>query len=528
MAINIKDSPSILTMVHGYTPFTPDAGIFCGGYQGPLYPNPSTFIIPDFEFSTLLFQNPVATQYTMLNTGDVYDSGFGPGNPGIHYGNPGHLLGILDTFWRMSYGLAVIDAARNSSEAFSITPAVEIIIPLLKFTDGTFDGTISTVTIDRSDLYPAFSEIPSDYLGAFVEDGELVLNPRTSEPFVFGGAKHAPSVTPINLELLFRNVSLDSYYGLPEIFQGYYSNLADYADDFAGQITVELTSDGPWGTDGSLIADLPNPIDDPVDFPTGDNDTVFVEDAGLYGEYEYLNKCKSLSVLESLRLMTASTAFHKPNEIQYEYRSLTELNSVTNLLPIQMNGLKYYYTLDTAAFPRQSWTLAGGIVYVSYAICDVCINTFQKDSINLSFDADITTIDDIASILNHRNVSRQFKFIYSMTNKFGWDRKWYNLTDNTESSEESQENFYISQTLDNGVPPDALGEFPILPTSTDFSFSKNFEVGNGLHTIRARMIVKSKVLIDVGQPFFNGYEQLTLNLNITGANVNLSSNFVQL
>jgi len=528
MASNIIDMPAVLTMVNGYTPFTPDAGIFCGGYQGPLYPNPSTFFLPGLIFNTLPFQGMVASPYTMKNTGDVYDSGFGVGNPGINYLNPGHLLGIMDTFFRMSYGLGVIESARDASESFTADPSIDMTFPFLKFTDGTFDGGRNQVTISRLNLYPTYSEIPSNYLSAFVDDGTLALNPRTDEPFVFDGTKHQPSVSAIDLELLFRNVSTDSYYGLPEIFQGYFSNLYTSAQELETKVDIELTSDGPWGIDGTLISDLPNPIEDPDDFPTGDNDTVFAEDAGLFGEYGYSNQCKALSVADSLKLMTGLSVFHKPNDIQYEYRSLTELNSVVNVLPVQINGLKYYYTLDTAAFPRQSWTLAGGIVYTSYIICDVCFNTFQLDNIEISVDGDISTIDDITSTLNHRNVARQVKLITSVTNKFGWDRKWYGVEDNIQQDVQSQENFYISQTLNNGVPPDALVPFPLLTTSTDFDLTKTIEIGNGLHAVRARIIVKSKVLIDVGQPFFNGYEQLNLNLNITGENVNLSTSFVQL
>jgi len=529
MASNIKNVPSMLTMVHGYTPFTPDAGIFCGGYQGPLYPNPSTFVIPGFSFDTSLYQNPVATPYTMAASGDdPYDSGFGIGNPGINYRNPGHILGILDTYGRMSYGLSIIKASRDALESFSITPGVTINLPLLKFVDGTFDGTISNITINLSNLYPIYTEIPSDYLNAFVEDGELVLNPRTGEPFVFGGTKHTPTSTNIDLETLFRNVSLESYYGLAEIYQGFYSSLANQAFNLESQVVIELTSDGPWGTENTLISSLPNPINDNSNFPQGDNSTIFVEDAGFFGEYEYLNKCKSMSVSDSLKLMTGSTLFHKANDIQYEYRSLTELNSVINVLPVQINGLKYYYTIDTSSSPRPSWDSAGGIVYVSYLICDIVLNTFQKDNIEISVDGNITTIDDINSPLNHRNVSRQVSFINSLTNKFGWDRKWYDLDDNIVQSIENQDNFYISKTLQDGVPPEASSVFDILPTSTDFSFTKTHIIGNGLHTIRSRIIVKSKVLIDIGQPFFNGYEQLTLNLNINGGNVNLLTSFIQL
>lgn len=525
MATPIGNAPSVLTMINGYTPFTPDAGIFCGGYQGPLYPNPSTFIIPEFVFDVLPFQNPVATAYTMKNTGDVYDSGFGIGNPGIKHRNPGHILGIIDTFGRMSYGLGIIKAARQGIQSFDIDPVADISLPFTKLLS---TGGSSPVTIGSSNLYPAYSEIPSDYLKRFVVNQILVLDPRTAEPYVFDGAKNVPDTAEIGLEFLFRNVLSRSYIGLPESLRAYFSILTQEADNFNTQTVLTLTSNRLGGTGGQLLVDLPNPIEDVAVFPTGDNTAVFLEDADLYGPYEYINKCKSLSVLDSLKLMTGTSEFHQINETKYEYRSLTELNSVINILPVQINGLKYYYTIDTASNTYPSYDLVGGIVFVSYFICDICINTFQKKTISIDFTANITSQDDVTSALNHRNVLRQFLFSHSLTNKFSWDRKWFGLPDKTESGTESQSNFYISQSLKNGFPPDAADQsFATLPTTTNFNRGGTFTPEDGLNTIRARIIVKSKALIEFGQPTVNGYEQLNLDLNINGENIALSVPFTQ-
>jgi hypothetical protein len=526
MAVNLGDSPVILTLIKGYGPFTPDAGIFCGGYQGPLYPNPTTFVIPDFIFNLRPYMDSSPTRYTMQNTGDVYDSGFDKGDPGIKYGNPGHLLGILDTFGRMSYGLGVIKAARQGIESFDIQPVQDINIPFTKLITLT---TTQDVTIGLADIYPAYSEIPTKYLIGFVVDGELILDPRTSEPYVFGGTKYSPDTNEINFDSLFNNLLLRSYVGIPETFREYFSILANNANDFNLQEAVTLSSDQLGGTPGQLIVDLPNPIEDVDVFPTGDNSTVFPEDADFFGEYEYINECASMSVSNSLKALTGISSFHQNTETNYEYRSLTELNSVINILPVQINGLKYYYTIDTSSATYPSYPLNGGIVYVSYCICDICFTTFQKDIITINCSANIETIDDVLDNFSHKNVLRQFLVSHSVTNNFSWDRKWFDISSEDSSDITSEDNFYISESLDDGLEPDADPGFDILPVSNDFSSNLVLPIGDGSHTVRVRIIIKSKVLTDFGQPDgINGYEQLTLGLTINSANINISKDFVQL
>lgn len=530
MSTQILNSPVLLTLVNGYTPFTPDAGIFCGGYQGPLYPNPTTFIIPDFKFDVVPFQNPVATAYIMKNTGDVYDSGFGIGNPGIKYRNPGHILGILDTFCRMSYGLGIIQAARQGIESFDINPIIDIVLPFKKI-NSVGPGGVVDITRGFSDLYPAYSEIPSDYLKQFVVDQILVLDPRTDEPYIFGGTKCIPNTNKIDLELLFDKILLRSYVGLPEIFRTFFTDLNSSISDFNNQKIVQLSFDGPWGKEGTLIADLPNPLEDLPEWlidSRANNIEVFADDAGyLDGDgiphkYNYINQCTTIAVPQAKKILTGNEDFHQNSETVYEYRSLTELNSVINLLPIQTHALQYYYTTDyqDGSLPP-TFDRPGGIVFVSYLICDICFTTFQKDEISISVTSEINNLDRslifnyFATDILTFNSERQFLFASSVTNKFAWDRKWFGIEDN-EQTETFEDGVFTTKYYDNF----ALGWTQDFIESSPFSANRTLVVGDGAHTIRGRIILKSKCAMDatfgIHSPFFTfNFEQLKLDLNIT-------------
>jgi len=534
MSTQILNSPVLLTLVNGYTPFTPDAGIFCGGYQGPLYPNPTTFIIPDFKFNVIPFQNPVATAYTMKNIGDVYDSGFAIGDPGIKYRNPGHILGILDTFCRMSYGFGIIQAARQGIESFDISPIIDIVLPFKKI-NSVGPGGIIDITRGLSNLYPAYSEIPSDYLKQFVVSQTLVLDPRTSEPYIFDGAKHVPNTNKIDLELLFDKVLLRSYIGLPESLRIFFNNLSSSINDFNNQKIVQLSSDGPWGTAGTLIADLPNPMDDLDQWvldSLANNTTVFPEDADFIDvvKYNYINKCTTIAAPQAKKILTGNEDFHQNSETVYEYRSLNELNGVINLLPIQTHKLQYHYTLDLDGVAPPEFDRVGALVFMSYLICDICFTTFQKDEISISITSEINNLDR-SLIFNYFttdvltfNSERQFLFASSITNKFAWDRKWFGIEDN-EQTETFADGVFTTKYLIPGP-----GWTQNFIESSPFSSNRTLVVGDGAHTIRGRIILKSKVAMDsffdTGNPIVQfGYEQLKLNLNISVGDLTLVHSF---
>jgi len=519
MAISILDSPTIFTCVHGYNPFTPDAGIFCGGYQGPMYPNPMTLILPDIDFDPKQFQRAMATPYIMKNTGDIYE-GIGVGNPSINYRNPGHILGIMDTYGRMSYGIGIIKAARDEELGSTITPPVTITLNLLKL-GPDLHSSPATLTFDN--LYPSFSEKPSDYLDAFTDGDSLLLDPREDEPYIFTGTKHQPIVNLIDMQSIFLNILTRSYYGIPETFQEAMSGLVDTASDFNNDIVIELTTDGLGGTIGQQVDSLPNPIDDmsQIDQPASPVIEFLSDDLG---QYEYKNKCNAINVVDALKITTGEDQFHPAINNTYEYRTLTELNSVINILPVQTHALKYVFEADTT---NTIWPLVSCAYYVQYFICDICINTFQKGSITIGGNARITSLEsDLSSPLLLTHVERQFLLSTSLTNKFTWDRAWFGLDEINTTSILEQNNFYLSEAIEDDTIAIAPGlDYDLLTPFTDFGFNKSFNVGDGAHSIRTRIIAKSKVLSFFGQPTVNGHELLELTLNIDGINFNLTYNF---
>jgi len=493
---------SMFLAINGYHPFNPDAGIFAGGYQGPLYPNPTKLISPETGFNPLIYQNPVATAYTMKNTDDVYDSGFGPGNPGINYRNPGHLLGIIDTFGRMSYGLNILKAARDLSIIGQIGPSINISIPLLKFSQGVFDGTVSSVLINLSDIYPAYSEIPSDYLNAFILDGELVLDPRTDEPFVFDGIKYQPNTSIINLELLFRNISLESYHGIPELFQQYFQDMVIFANQmettsenrgewFARFLLVDSPTLGTQFDDafGSLllfdptaqhiISLLNNPVEEPLQY-------------GDHSGDGYTNKLEILTREEALTLMTGENQFHKINDTQYEYRSLTELNSVINIIPIQTHAFQWDGLISSEL--ETSSPLGITRSFFSISITDVVLNIIGNINIpsviingNIRMIKESTggNIGPFTIAPAEMAIQRNMAISTSHTNTFTWDKSWFGPDFMPSYNEKSYNEQEYEQEFFTGPASDTVN-IPI----TQFDFSHTFTLKPGNNCIRFRLITQ--------------------------------------
>jgi hypothetical protein len=494
---------SMFLAINGYHPFSPDAGIFCGGYQGPLYPNPTKLIAPETGFNPLTFQNPDATPYRMASSGDAYYPGLGIGNPGINYRNPGHLLGIIDTFGRMSYGLSVLKAARDLSISSQIDPSVNINIPLLKFTEGTFDGAIDPIQMSLSDIYPAYSEIPSDYLRTFIESEELVFNPRTNEPFVFGGEKYKPNTNNINLELLFRNVSLESYQNLPELFQQYFQDMVTFANQmeltsenrnewFARFLLIDSPLPGTQFYDaiGSLlffdstapriVSLLNNPVEEPLDFGNG------------YSGDGYTNKLEVLTREEALTLMTGENQFHNINNNQYEYRSLTELNSVIDIIPIQTHAFQWDGLISS--IPDTLNPLGITRTFFSVSFTDVILNIIGNINIpQITINGNIRMIKESTGgnigpftiAPAEMALQRNMAVSTSHTNAFTWDKSWFGVDRMPSYNETSYETQNYEQQFFTGSAPDTV-EIPI----TQFDFSHTFTLRPGNNCIRLRLITQ--------------------------------------
>jgi hypothetical protein len=534
-SVRLIDAPSVVAIINGYTPFTPDGGIFCGGYQGPLYPNPTTLISPKTKFNPYDYMGgngnmPTVTSRSLPNTGDRY-RGLGKGNPGIRYKNPGHILGVIDTYCRMSYGLGFYKLLRLGQASYSFAPLIDVQIPFKVLNN---NGSLDNKTIGMAELYPYFSPSPNSWLFAYVPNifynTKTTFNPRTFEPFVFDGSGPETGGSSISFEALFGGVYIRSYFDTIPYFRALFEEMATLIAGIYNFNTFEegLVDDetGPWALEGTLVADLPcpaKPIEGSPWHESSINPTLGTLNAHPegtdYGEwaypispFHYYNACKTLSAPEALLLLTGSPDYHENRpgtpSANYEYRSLTELNAVVNLLPIQTNSFLYSFgakwdSVPPSLLPFAESTPITAATQVVYSICDICFTTFVPGSITISVNAEIENYVRrwfMAASLGggqetfFANSERRFIFSTSVTNNFGWDRDWFGVQGESVNTVWAAEGVFTAG--------ERLGEQEDIQTTTTFKDLSKFESvanltipeGGGSRTVRARLILQSKTM----------------------------------
>lgn len=488
-----NEFPAMFLAYNGYSPFTPDANIFAGGYQGPLYPNPMTLILPIIGFNPGIYPNLTPTEYTMKTGGDFYE-GLGVGNPGIKYGNPGHILGILDIYLRMSYGLNILDAARTAFSSSNIGEAVSVVLPFRSVSTG------DVRLVGSDDLYPAFADKPDTYVGASVGPGGLQFDPRTNRftPFTFDGVKYKPTTALIDFNTLFASVALNSYEEIIPQFRTLFGQLATFANQFATE-NEELLAEMPFGTN---VVDTPKAIDLVSGFSSLTGRTV---EFAVNQPTHWKHIGTPLSVENAMSVLTEESEFHQVNDTTFEYRSLTELNSVVNILPIQTYGMRFAFLTDNPEIDIG----AGNQVryYVNFSITDMVINilSFEQNKtvdINgfsrVNFDGILHVPESILFNTPEFNVEigRQFLSSFSHTNSFSWDKAWLGL-----------------EAFDNTT--DLLTEFRDVglatPRTRTFNFNKTISLQPGNNIVRMRLITQTVALMNVAD---SKPDDITLQVNI--------------
>lgn len=510
-ATSLPDNKLMSLVLNGYNPFQPECGIFCGGYQGLLYPNPTTLVYPGFDPYAHI--NPVASEYIP----DIFYTGLGVGNPGIDYKNPGHILGLLDTFARMSYGINILQAIHTGGGGGGgIGPAVNISIPCM-------DATGSATTLGINDIYPSLCEIPSDWIDGFMNwgDGTIEPDPRPYVSFSPVEDGHIPILNPINAEQLnrlFADKSIFSYLGMPQYLRTIIESLASAAAALASKTSFEFTLDSPHYFDNYSHQD------EYGEFPSIDDlDHHVLSEDGIF-----IHHCKTLSPLESLKVLTGEDNYHDGQNGQNEYRSLTELNAVVNIVPIHTVGATYW--LDDHA-PRQIIHPDGSITYevddqtsrafmaVSYMISDLLINVSDIPS-NDDPEPGTVTIDGrviVRSIVTDVAAyhlwtkSRKFAFpppgeivtktygnpqflrkavsiVMSMTNQYTWDQTWLGVGLINDGDTVYED---ISRQTEDGGDSDIGFEY-LDQSDLVTSFSKTFALSPGCNSIRMRIFGKNR------------------------------------
>jgi len=530
---DIRQNKLMSLAAHGYNPFQPDLGIMCGGYPGPLYPNPTTLIYPGFD--PYLYINPTPTIYTP----DIDYTGLGVGNPGIDYKNPGHILGLLDTFSRMSYGIAMwnnIYAGNDIDGGFS--PVVNIEIPFIDMENE--DGTY----LKTSDIYPSLSEIPTDWVNSFeiLSNGRVVPDPRPLSAFVTYPA-NLPSFTTIDEDQfyrLFNNKTVLSYIGMPQYLREVIANMYEYARTMDEQVELPFTIPDEEAADFNFYSDQASWHTDLPENYKGERNS----------KGKMFIQCKSLDPTNALKVLTGSDEYHDGDGELNDYRSLTELNSVVNLLPAQMVGAQFW--TDTKGYmesfsPIGGWSYYVGpetgrtFTYTSYMIVDFVINVSdlpinfddpESGEVTINGEAIIRSpISDPTSYyytesstwffspahvpphdpIEYNNyeygcgqsLKKTARINMSMKNKFGWDSRW--LGNELSEDQHSEFDEFEDVATEGGIVP-GVGFITCDQSDLIVPFDYTFVLAAGCTAIRLRAYLQNRHSIDmIPAPLFNPF-----------------------
>jgi hypothetical protein len=513
---NLPDNKLMSLALQGYGPFQPDVGIFCGGYQGPLYPNPTTLVggrglaIGSYPtFNPYLYTNPIISTYQMSNN---YD-GLGVGNPGIDYKNGGHILGLIDTFARMSYGIGVLQAIYDGNDGTeNISPAINISIPIISISE---EGA---TTLGTEDIYPFLCEVPTDWLNGFAvaANGRITPDPRKLAQFPSPGGGHTPSTNPIDeiaLNDLFGDKTVLSYIGMPQYLRTVIESLSSVANNLSNKTELEFTL-----SDAAYFNQYCH------------QSSFFAEPPDEHYERTSEGKCYVQCIVQepelALKTLTGSSDYHDGVNGQNEYRSLTELNSVVNLVPLLMVGATYW--TDTKGyhyiFPPGDYIIddqsGRAFIVASYMIADLVINV---SDVPIDFPGTVT-IEGEATV--HSLITDPTAYYYtetrrllpvppftepgeiittefgcaqslrknidiemSATNEFTWDKSWLGgplERDRASFSDEIEED-----TPTGGAEP-GTGFVTLDQSDLVVPFSKVFTLNPGCTSIRMRAFIRNR------------------------------------
>lgn len=517
---DLRENKLISLALHGYTPFCiPDIGILCGGYQGPLYPNPTTLTYPGFD--PYQYTIPAPTIYFP----DTNYTGLGVGNPGIDYKNPGHILGLLDTFGRMSYGLAMWQLIYDGNDINGdIDPVTNIQIPFINMTEE--GGTV----LDLNDIYPSLSELPTDWINSFeiLSNGRVQPDPRPMSAFANSPAHTAifSAIDEDQFNRLFTDKTVFSYIGMPQYLRSVIETLSNAASamesqsEFGFMLPDEEAADFNYYSHQSLWhQDLPTNY-------KGERDS----------EGKIFVQCKSATPAVALKTLTGEDTYHSGDDNLNEYRSLTELNSVINLMPAHMIAATYW--TDTKGYmsrytPIGGWEYYVGpetgrdFVFASIMIVDLTINisdipidledqepgevTIQGEAIIHSpisnptdyyYGEDSTWYYSPAHIPPHdpieyhdyeygcrQSLRKTIRINTSMTNSYGWDKIW--IGGGETNGQDSEYETFEDEVLDGGIEP-LTGFETCDQTPLTVSFTHNYTMGAGCTAIRMRAFLQNR------------------------------------
>lgn len=540
MASSVLDSKPLLLSMHNVYPFMPEAGIFCGGFQGIVYPNPTLLLDSTGLFDPTNFQQAVPTDYTVKNSSDIY-GGIGQGNPGINYRNPGHLLGIFDTFLRMSFGLQVIRDSRDQVEHVSL-PMESLSID---FTD--LDRATQNFTLNN--IYPDFSELPSDYIDNFIDSGELLLDPRL-------GDIYRPDVGAVNFNF-FNNILTESYRSVIPKMLEFFNDLRSTASVMSTENSESLspvglgqiTDPGPGQKEPAENIPQPVPLSHPqTNWPpirdgtfTGmliPGDAFFVPATDYLDGFGHQHKATILQPTEALNIFSGDSSFHEVDDnLQHEYRSITEMNSILNLIPINIHGFRWVYRVNWDTGSPAGDVFMNGLTnptWMSVIICDINFITRVPGPITITGTADFQGGQPplVFELRNGRNMLATT----TITNHYNWDRGWFDRPSVLTQDEDFNETIHVLDTpifspgpYPAPTSPGAIAAFggngQAYDPNETMTFQKNITIPDDgtAYNVRVNLIFSSRASFITA---FNVQDKITFNIEIIGSDFSLSNNMV--
>jgi len=379
------------------------------------------------------------------------------------------------------------------------------------------------------DIYPSLSEIPTDWTSSF-----RIYSDGSMRPEIPTDA-HTPTLNTVDIEnfnRLFVDKLILSYYGMPQYLRSVISVLATAASPLAekNELEFELNDPDIYNQYGGMPSDA-------SDFPSIDQLDNCVWDQG--GKFSH--KCEVLSPSRSLELLTGDTSYHDGYNGMNEYRSLTELNSVINLVPLRTTGTTYWFDCQ---WPREEYTAAAGRTIVvddwsgrgfkaaSKLCSDLAINIsdIPRDlddpdptSVTVAGEVKIKNLIQDVSIYNWHLTQRygsvpiseddwreditpdeitfgpeewmykKAEVSLGISNKYSWDRSW--LDGSLSSSSEDFSETFSDMTL-GGIAGGPDGDGGLTPIPGDHEvlvpFSKTFVLAPGCNTVNLKIEARNR------------------------------------
>ena len=493
----------------GYNPFRPDVGIFCGGFQGPLYPNPTALLLEGLpSFDPIQFQDVIPTIYKL----NQY-VGLGQGIPGVKIRNPGHFFGIMDTFYRMSYGLKILDTLRKAETDVS-DPIIDIIIPLILLQTVGESVERADAEFKISELYPKLTEIPSDYIASFDVNNPIHTPASNLDETMFDILK----------DVTFK----EGYINLVTTLRTALQSLQVEAEKFETRKHYFLTS--------SLSVPGGDPLWDLSaleTFTLAGTSPQFITSMSANRIGTYLSQHTSLPVNTAIKQINQDGIFHGEVDPQVgglDYRSVTELNGVTNLLPVQIHARSDNFVGPSEDFPTavappsnlsRFWVIMSLNLNIT-AQTETSINITGKMNLDVNNNnitmwappRDALQIGDPQECvtgsfwsrvpLNEGRTFIKHKIISNIKviNDFTWDKVWFGLPDT--SFEVSDEKLVETETLENLnfrfvhlTGPSCPTNRPLpadlwtLPQVTELTFNETIPLKPGCNNIVGEFIAGS-------------------------------------